>query len=87
MEKLIRELEEINSLSTIDGVSKHYLEITKNNFETVLSANKQGLVWLALEALKLAQKHQDGAHVHIDESGLADKAETNIVITYKSVEW
>jgi len=87
MEELIKELEKIDSLSIKDGVSKHYIEITKNKSEVILSANKQGLVWLALEALKLAQKQQDGSHVHIDECSLADKAETDIVITYKSAEW
>lgn len=87
MEELIQKLEEINSLSTNNELSSHYIGITKNNTETVLKVNKQGLVWLALEVLKLAEKQQEGRHLHIDECGLADKAETNIIITYKSAEW
>jgi len=87
MEELIKELEKIDSLSIKNGVSKHHIEITKNKSEVILSANKQGLVWLALEALKLAQKQQDDFHVHIDGCSLADKAEIDIVITYKSAEW
>ena len=86
MNEIIKKLEELDSFSIKNGVSKHYLEITKKEDETILFANKEGLVWLACEILKLAEKESEGSHIHIDENGLADRAETNLVISYKSVE-
>lgn len=86
MEEILRKLEEIDSLSIQDGISKHHIEIRKNESETIVSANKPGLVWLALELLKLAEQNTVGSHLHIDEITMADKAETNLVISLNAAE-
>lgn len=80
MEEIINTLRQLDEKSVQDGVSSHYIEIRQNEYETVLGGNKEGLVWLALQALKLASSIE-GAHLHLDEAGMADSAETNLVIT------
>jgi hypothetical protein len=83
----MKELEDIeNALSRLDatavkgGVSRHFIEVRDNGEEVVVGGNKEGLVRLALELVRLAVKNQTGAHVHIDDVSLADVAERNLVL-------
>ena len=87
LNEIIKKLETLDKLSTTDGISNHFLDISNNELETVVSANREGFIWLALEALKLAQNAQNGTHIHIDEDGIADKSDKSLVLSYKNEEW
>jgi len=48
-----------------------------------VSGNQQGLVLLALQILRLADKGISGSHYHLDESSIADTADMSVVISLK----
>lgn len=79
---IISQLEVIDSHSTSGGISKIFIEITTGPGETVVSANQEGPVHLARQLLSLATRSA-GAHFHLDESSVADFAETNVVLVHK----
>ena len=87
LEDIVKQLIELDNKSIEGGVAHQYLTISQNKYEVTISANKEGLIWLALEALQLANASQQGSHVHIDESGIADKADVPLVLSYKAAEW
>ena len=61
---LISELETIDSEATVDGISHRYIE-TINGIDqnwVAIKGNRQGLIYLALSCLRLAQKELDGSH-------------------------
>ena len=83
---LIKELEAIDSEAVVDGVSHHYIE-TVNGIDqnwVAINANRQGLIYLALSCLRLAEKGLDGSHHHFDEAGMVDKADLGVVVGYVS---
>lgn len=87
MKEIIKQLKKLDQASINEGISTHFIEVLSNSDETVISANKEGLTWLALQCLKLAENGSEAAHVHIDESSIADKAEVAVVLARKSAEW
>ena len=87
MKELLNQLEKLDEASIKEGVSSHFIEVVNNCNETVISANKEVFTWLALQCLKLAENVDEGAHIHIDESGIADKAEVAVVLARKNAEW
>ncbi len=56
-----------------------YIEVTDRD-EIVVSANKEGLLVLTEELIKLCEKEQTGSHYHLDEAGMANKCEKPLVI-------
>jgi len=56
-----------------------YIEVTDRD-EIVVSANKEGLLVLAEELIKLCEKEQTGSHYHLDEAGMANICEKSLVI-------
>jgi hypothetical protein len=87
LHELIGELELLAVPPKSGETSTLFVEVFKNSHETVLAANKEGLVHLALQILRLADKATDGAHFHIDESSIADRAEVSVVLTYREAPW
>ena len=86
MEKLcslISELKAIDSRAFENGTSSHYIEVTSGVGETVISANPEGFVHLALQLLAIAESGHSGTHYHLDEVSMADTAEINVVFAIK----
>ena len=59
------------------------LDIVNGSGEVVISGNKQGLVLLALQILRLADNGTSGSHYHIDECSIADRADISVVVSLK----
>ncbi len=83
LRELIGELEMLEVSPKSGEASTLFLEVLDNPHETVLAANREGMIHLALQILRLAEKANEGAHFHIDESSIADRAETGVVLTYR----
>jgi len=57
------------------------VEIRSKTGEVVISGNKTGLQHLALQLLRISNSSVVGAHYHLDETSIADIAESNIIFT------
>ena len=84
---LISELESMDATNTLSAPSQIFVEVRRNSDETIILGNQEGLVHIALQLLRLAEKESLGGHYHIDESSVADTAETNVVLSYKKAPW
>ncbi len=73
----------ISDLESLEAASGSFIEVRKNAFETVVSGNRDGLTQLALQILRLAESDFSGAHYHLDETSIADAADTNVVFALK----
>jgi len=79
---------ELDDSFVMDGTSRHAIAVRESSAdEIVVEANVAGLVHLASELLKLAERSAIGAHYHLDEAGMADVAERKVVFAFKSAEW
>lgn len=87
LRNLIVELESLVADSPSGEPSNLFVEVRKNEIETVIAGNQDGLVHIALQLLRLAEGESLGGHYHIDESSIADTAETNVVLSYKQAPW
>ncbi len=86
LRNVIAHLESLDEAST-SAVSKSFIEVRKNAFETVVSGNRTGLVQLALQLLRLAEAESLGAHYHLDETSIADAADASVVFALKQAPW
>ncbi|MFT9057377.1 MAG: hypothetical protein ABF449_12340 [Ethanoligenens sp.] len=69
-----------------DIYSHSYIEIC-NADTIVLSANKEGLLYIADKIISLCEQDIDGSHYHLDEASMADKCEKPIIIQLKKSPW
>jgi hypothetical protein len=58
-----------------------YVEIRRNQSEVILGGNRNGLVWIALHCLALAEQGQSGSHLHLDKHS-TEVCECPLVIRY-----
>ena len=58
-----------------------YISIIDNEYETVLHANKEGILILIKQMIELCHDNVINKHCHIDENSIADNCERPIVIT------
>lgn len=84
---VISNLESLEAASRPTAVSNSFIEVRKNAFETVVSGNRDGLIQLALQILRLAESESLGAHYSLDETSIADAADTNVVFALKQAPW
>lgn len=87
LKKCYCELSLINDDLLSKKIVDHYLEIVDNNSEVVIRGNIEGLIYLANAILKLALERKDNRHFHLDETGIVDKCDKELIISYKSAEW
>jgi len=64
-----------------------FIEILNNEYETVLSANKEGMLLLVNELLELCIHDKIGNHYHLDEGGMARKCDRPVVIELIKENW
>ena len=85
----------VNSLEYIDSQSiqaehiNHFLEIVHNSepSELCICGNTEGLVHLAKWILKIADSKIDGKHVHFDNTGIVDRCDVPLIISFKKAPW
>lgn len=80
-------LAELAAASMQQAGQQSYIEVIEGDQETIVGGNAAGLVQLALELVKLAQKTAIGAHVHIDGASIADVSEKNLVFRLSRAPW
>ena len=87
MESKIKELQKCyQRLFSEDIYGRCFIEVA-NGEETVLSANKEGLLLLVEEIISLCENGQPGAHYHLDEAGMASKCDKPLVIQLVEAPW
>ena len=74
------------SLFNSELYSRAYIEVMERE-EVVLSANREGLLYLVDKIILLCEQKTTGSHYHLDESGMADKCEKPIIIQLKKAPW
>ena len=69
-----------------DFSASQYVEVRRNERETILGGNRNGLIWLALHCLELAENGQRGSHLHLDAQSGADVCDVPLVIRHWTPE-
>ena len=87
MKDIIDKLRELDAKAIKDNVSSHFVEITSAQNEVVIAGNQEGLIYLALQLLLVAEKGYVGSHCHIDEASIADRADVAVVFVLKNPKW
>ncbi|MHB8065696.1 MAG: Imm32 family immunity protein [Ruminiclostridium sp.] len=87
LKKCCYELNSINDDLLSEKIVDHYLEIIENKSEVVIRGNIEGLIYLANAILELALERKDDRHFHLDETGIVNKCDKELIISYKSAEW
>jgi hypothetical protein len=82
LQNILSQLRVIDDRATSGTISTLFVEITTGDGETVISANREGLIHLALQLVSLADS-KTGSHFHLDEVSIADFAQTNVVFAHK----
>jgi hypothetical protein len=81
------QLRELDDESVEPGQARHYIEVLSANGEVTIGANREGLIWLALQFAELACRNEPGAHVHLDQASMADRADLAIVLRRSKAPW
>ncbi|MCD6049272.1 MAG: hypothetical protein K0Q55_675 [Verrucomicrobia bacterium] len=63
-----------------------YVEVRRTEHEMILGGNRNGLIWIALQCLELAERGQRGSHIHLDQHSGADVCEGPLVIRHWTPE-
>lgn len=85
--RLRESLAEVHARFEQGDTLPHYIAISRNDHEVVLEANSPGLVYLAKELVDLAMSKESGIHVHLDEAGMADRADPPLVVAFTNAPW
>jgi hypothetical protein len=86
MEALNRVIADLQALtqSAEEAVgSELFVAVRASTAETVIAANSEGCMHLALQLLRILQRGFPGAHYHLDEASVAHPAETSVVFVYE----
>lgn len=89
LKHVISSIADINQTYKSTGQNHTFIQFTGKESENpaVITANKEGLVYLAERLLELAISGAEGKHFHFDEYGALDDCDKPLVIRYKSAEW
>ena len=89
LSKILDLLRELDSQAISDNVSCQHLEIVlaKDQNEDRLNGNAEGLIYLSRVFLEVAVKDKAGSHIHIDETGVADRCDIPMVVSLKDSIW
>ena len=85
--EIAAQLRELDNDSVKSGQARQYIELLSANGEVTIGANREGLIWLALQFAELACGNEPGAHVHLDEASMADRADLAIVLRRIKPPW
>lgn len=87
LERIVEQLRAFDGTSVQGNSSKHFIEIISTNGEVVIGGNREGLMWLALQCADLALHDEPGAHYHLDQSSMADRADLPVVLRVSTAPW
>jgi|RhiMethySRZTD1v2_1073278.scaffolds.fasta_scaffold3866816_1 hypothetical protein len=82
----IKAVSEAAGAESSEFSSSQYVEVRHNEHEVVLGGNRNGLIWLALHCLELAEHGQHGSHLHLDAHSGADVCDVPLVIRHWTPE-
>ena len=85
--EIAAQLRELDNQSVKSGQGRHYIEILSGNGQVTIGANREGLIWLALQFAELTCRNEAGAHVHLDEASMADRADLALVLRRCEAPW
>lgn len=86
LSEAIKAVSEAADAESVEFSSSQYVEVRRNEHEVILGGNQNGLIWLALHCLKLAERGQRGSHIHLDEHSGADVCDVPLVIRHWTPE-
>jgi hypothetical protein len=69
----------LRELSEANDAALQRIEVINSNGEVIIGGTQNGLVWLALKLAELALENTPFGHLHLDESGAADRADIPVV--------
>ena len=57
------------------------IEVENDDYSTVLSANKEGMLYLIRRLLELCEQDEPSNHYHLDNAGMASKCDKPMIIS------
>lgn len=89
LQAVIRILRNLDDQAIQGEVSHHYLEIRQDPQakELRVSGNREGLIYLAMTILELAEQGREGSHRHFDEAGIVDHCDVPLVVSMREAPW
>src|SRR4030095_7471385 len=81
LEPVLKTLEEIEAETCSKGVAA-FIQITQNDRELVVDADRAGLIHLAARLLSLAQQQSPGSHFHFDRVSITGSCDVPIIFCY-----
>ena len=75
-----------NELFDKNIYSNSYIEILDQD-TLIITANEVGFLYLINKMIDLCEKKSDYGHYHLDEAGMIDVCEREIVIKYTNPRW
>lgn len=88
LDALVHECTSLDSSFIAEGKSTHFIEIRMDATGPIrINANTEGLIHLAKVFLELAASATEGAHRHLDETGLVDLCDRELIIANKRASW
>ena len=57
------------------------IEIKDKEDEIILSANKEGMLYLVGKLIELCEQNKEWSHYHLDEAGMASKCNKPLIIS------
>ena len=85
MQKIKDVIKDFSKLVDTDSnkfTTNMYVEVLRNEKEVVLGGNRNGLIYLALQCLKLADERKKGSHLHLDEDTITNVCDCPLIIRY-----
>ena len=89
-DKLRKLRESIHLLFGDDYFQDGFIAVSNNNNELILSANREGMLLLIDEMLKLCEHNKSYSHYHLDHydnAGVADKCDKHVIIQMARAPW
>ena len=87
LQNIIASLDRMEADAIREGLSNHFVQVTRTPNEVTVTANAVGMIHLSLQLLRIAYKGNTGSHFHLDEASVADSADTSIVFALTEHNW
>ncbi|MCL2357920.1 MAG: hypothetical protein FWC70_12345 [Defluviitaleaceae bacterium] len=65
-----------------DYIENCLIEVDNKESEIVLSANREGMLYLINRLIELCEHNKAWSHYHLDEAGMANKCNKPMVISF-----
>lgn len=82
IEKIINFQAQFEQLFGETCIENCLIKVEDNENEFVLSANREGMLYLIRRLIELCEHNKEGSHYHLDEAGMASKCNKPMVISF-----